>query len=62
MSKQSKVKLSKYDKTLKREVVVETSIPAEANQLRHQGFKEVKPEPDQALGRTQQPDNKTKNK
>lgn len=42
------VKLSKYDKDLKRDVVVETSIPAEANQLRNQGFKEVKPVKTQA--------------
>ena len=42
------VKLSKYDKDLKRDVVVETSIPAEANQLRNQGFKEVNPVKTQA--------------
>lgn len=36
-------KFSKYDKDLNRDIVVETSIPAEANQLRSQGFQEVKP-------------------
>lgn len=35
------VKLAKYDKALRRDVVVETSVPSEANQLRNQGFKEV---------------------
>lgn len=39
------VKLAKYDKTLKRDVVVETTVPAEINQLRNQGFKTVKPKP-----------------
>ena len=56
------VKLSKYDKDLKRDVVVETSVPAEANQLRNQGFKEVKPAEPQAVpkaaGKKSDKDNK----
>lgn len=35
--------LKKYDKDLKREITVTTSIPSEINQLKHEGFAEVKP-------------------
>lgn len=52
------VKLSKYDKDLKRDVVVETSIPAEANQLRNQGFKEVKPGKPRVAGKKSEKGNK----
>ena len=53
MSKQSKVKLSKYDKDLKRDIVVTTNNPSEINQLKHEGFKVEQP-------KSQQSDSKSK--
>ena len=35
--------LSKYDKDLKRDIVVTTNSPSEINQLKHEGFAVQKP-------------------
>ena len=43
--------LKKYDKDLKREITVTTSIPSEINQLKHEGFSEVKPKTTQQSGK-----------
>ena len=45
--------LKKYDKDLKREITVTTSIPSEINQLKHEGFKVEQP-------KSQQSDSKSK--
>ena len=39
--------LSKYDKDLKRDIVVTTNSPSEINQLKHEGFSEAKPKSSQ---------------
>ena len=40
--------LSKYDKDLKRDIVVTTNSPSEINQLKHEGFKVQEPKSSQA--------------
>lgn len=52
------VKLVKYDSTLKRDVTVETTVPAEVNQLRNQGFKEAKPKPAPAAAQSKPAESK----
>lgn len=50
--------LSKYDKDLKRDIVVKTNVPSEINQLKHEGFKVD--EPKTSSGASGKQDSKTK--
>ena len=40
--------LKKYDKKLKRDIVVTTNSPSEINQLKHEGFKVEQPKTSQS--------------